>query len=63
MLRMIAALRELANRESELANSFRLAGRFEIAARHEARRGAFLEAIQIANRLSVEHGDRAREED
>ena len=53
MLRLIAALRELAERETALASTFRVAGRYELAARHEARRSAFLEVILLARRFSL----------
>ena len=53
MFQLIAALRELAERESMRASAFRVAGRYELAARHEARRGAFLEVILLARRYAT----------
>ncbi len=53
MLRLLTVLRELAERETALATASRAAGRYELAARHEARRAAFLEVILLARRFSL----------
>jgi hypothetical protein len=53
MLRLIGTLQQLAEREGQLASSFRRAGRFEIAARHQARAAAFEEAAALAAQHAV----------
>ena len=53
MFQLISALQELVEHETELATASRVAGRYELAARHEARRAAFREAILLARRYAT----------